>query len=107
VDVDVDRHNNFNRNVNVDGERYNIDRSSGNRANWEHNAEHRQGVNYRDSATAQKFGGSGESKQVTRDQARGRIEDRPQGGGGGDRQPGSRPGGGERPTQLPSVVRQK
>ena len=121
VDIDIDRYNNFNRNTSVNAERYN--RSGSGSANWEHNPEHRQGVNYRDSSTAQKFGGGGGSTNVTRDQARAWNENRGQGGqsgqggtrpGGGE--PGSRPGGGERPgggsgqrpsggerpTQLPS-----
>jgi hypothetical protein len=102
VDIDVDRYNNFNRNTSVNAERYNKTVSgSGNRANWEHNAEHRRGVNYQNPQTAQKYGGSGGSGTATRDQARGKQPGQGQGGGG--REPGSRPsGGGERPTTLPS-----
>jgi hypothetical protein len=109
VDIDIDRYNNFNRNTSVNAERYN--RSGSGSANWEHNAEHRRGVNYQNTQTAQKYGGASGSKNVTRDQARGWNESRQpgQGGsggtrpGGGDREPGSRPsGGGERPTTLPS-----
>jgi hypothetical protein len=108
VDIDVDRYNNFNRNTSVNADRY-ANRSGS--ANWEHNAEHRRGVNYQNTSTAQKYGGASGSKNVTRDQARGWSESRQpgQGGGaetrpgGGGREPGSRPsGGGERPTTLPS-----
>ena len=129
VDIDIDRYNNFNRNTSVNAERYN--RSGSGSANWEHNAEHRRGVNYQNTQTAQKYGGAGGSKNVTRDQARGKQPGQGQGGGG--REPGSRPsaaasvqwgrgaadtaserrpgagsrpsGGGERPTTLPSGAR--
>ena len=108
VDIDIDRYNNFNRNTSVNAERYN--RSGSGSANWEHNAEHRRGVNYQNTQTAQKYGGAAGSKNVTRDQARGKQP----GQGGGGREPGSRPsgggerpsGGGERPTQLPSGGRE-
>jgi hypothetical protein len=107
VDIDVNHYDNFNRNTSVNAERY-ANRSG----TWEHNAEHRRGVNYQNTQTAQKYGGAAGSKNVTREQARGWAEQRPQGGerpsggerpGGGERPAGGeRPGGGERPTQLPS-----
>ena len=105
VDIDIDRYNNFNRSTSINAERYN--RSGSGSANWEHNAEHRRGVNYKDSTTAKKFGGAEGSRNVTRDQVRGRPSQLPAEGGrgevGGGREPGSRPsGGGERPTTLPS-----
>jgi hypothetical protein len=80
VDVDVNRYNNFNRNTSVDVDRSVNRTGSADRTQWQHNPEHRQGVNYKDSSTAKKYGGTGGSNQVTRDQARGRAESRPQGG---------------------------
>jgi hypothetical protein len=63
---------------------------------WQHNPEHRKGVNYQNSATAQKYGGTGASNQVTRDQARGRSGQQPAKGGGpvgASRDVSSRPSG--------------
>ena len=62
VNVNVNRYNNFNK-TNI---------SNG---NWNHNAEHRKGVSYRDNATAQKYnrGGNAQATQA-RDQFRGRAE---------------------------------
>jgi len=48
VDIDVDRATNIDRKV---------DRSKFENGKWQHNAEHRRGVAYRDNATQQKFGG--------------------------------------------------
>jgi hypothetical protein len=88
VDIDINRNNEFNRNTNRNSNRTNASDRSGNRAgakggkgSFQHNPEHRGGVNYRDNKTAQKFGGQGNSNRVTRDQARG--YDR--GGAGGQR----------------------
>jgi hypothetical protein len=66
VNINVDRQNNFNHIEHNSGDR-------GNRGNqnWQHNPEHRQGVNYRDSKTAQQFGGQAGSSRVSRDAARG------------------------------------
>jgi len=66
VNINVDRQNNFNHIEHNAGDR-------GNRGNqnWQHNPEHRQGVNYRDTKTAQQFGGQAGSSRVSRDAARG------------------------------------
>ena len=55
VDIDIDHHNNFNRNTSIDGGRGNLGDRSGGRQSWQHDASHRGGVNYRDSKTAQQF----------------------------------------------------
>jgi hypothetical protein len=62
VNVNVNKYNNFNR-TNV---------SNG---NWNHNAEHRKGAGYRDSASQQKFGG-GQQRQgaAAREDFRGRAD---------------------------------
>src|SRR5262249_22340413 len=50
VNIDVNRNTNINNNIN----RNNF-RNTNASGNWQHNAEHRKGVSYRDNATAQKF----------------------------------------------------
>jgi hypothetical protein len=48
VNVNVNKYNNINRNNQITN-------VSGNRANWQHNANNRQGVPYRDQASREKF----------------------------------------------------
>ena len=43
--------------------------------NWNHNAEHRKGVQYRDQATQQKFGGGQRAGVDSREQFRGRADE--------------------------------
>jgi uncharacterized membrane protein YgcG len=104
VNVNVNKYNNFNRT--------NIQNS-----NWSHNAEHRKGVQYRDSASQQRYGKGQRQGVESREQFRGRAEqgrqdiarggaDQFKGGAGagdrqgasgataGDRSAGSRGGGG-------------
>ena len=113
-DIDIDRNvsNNFTNNVNnnVDASKRIEQRSQAsggqNKGKWEHSPEHRKGVQYRDSATQQRFNKSGPANAQSREAARGRT---PQGsdlsrasqqGGPGqagarDRQgAGQQPGGG-------------
>jgi hypothetical protein len=71
IDIDVDRYNEFNRNTSRNSERYNIERGQGGRGSWQHNPEHRKGVNYRNQGVAQQYGARAGSNRVTRDQARG------------------------------------
>jgi hypothetical protein len=80
IDVDVNRQNNFSRNVNR-GDRVNqlrTERGSGtrgDRGSWRHSPEHRKGAQYRDSATQQKFNRAGDSaRAASRDSFRGRAE---------------------------------
>ncbi len=47
VNINVNKYNNINRNNQISG--------SGNRANWQHNANNRQGAPYRDQASREKF----------------------------------------------------
>jgi uncharacterized membrane protein YgcG len=84
VDIDINRQNNFNRNE-INNNRNNINSNNrgnnnrttagNNKQSWSHNADHRKGVGYKDSATQQKFGKGG-SQQATqaREQYRGRAE---------------------------------
>ncbi len=70
VDIDVNRNANINRNI--DRSKYQgkgqLDQSG--KGTWQHDSSHRQGVAYRDNATAQKYGQSGRSTQA-RAEARG------------------------------------
>jgi hypothetical protein len=67
VNINVDRYNNFNRNTNI-----NHNNLSGNRANWNHDASHRKGVNYQSSKVAGQYGARSGTNRVSADQARGR-----------------------------------
>jgi hypothetical protein len=70
IDIDVNRYNNFNRNE-INANRNNV----GNNGKWQHNAEHRQGVGYRDTATQQKYGrGSSQQGLQSREEFRGRAD---------------------------------
>jgi Protein of unknown function (DUF3300) len=80
IDVDVNRQNNFSRNVNR-GDRVNqlkTERGSGtrgDRGSWQHSPEHRKGAQYRDSATQQKFNrGADSARAGSRESFRGRAE---------------------------------
>ena len=61
VNVNVNQYNNFNR-TNIQN------------ANWQHNAENRKGVPYRDQASQQKYGKSQHAGADTREAFRGRAE---------------------------------
>ena len=71
IDIDINHYNQFNKNTNIDADKYNIQKRSGNKSQWSHNPEHRKGVNYKSPQTAQKFGSAPGSSRVTKDQARG------------------------------------
>jgi hypothetical protein len=78
IDIDVNRQNNFNRNVNR-GDRVNPRNTGsgarGDRGSWQHNPEHRKGAQYRDSATQQKFNrGSDNARAASRESFRGRAD---------------------------------
>ena len=85
IDIDVNRYNDFNRNEINNRDRQNgnraQDRSSTNRAGdrggqkWQHNSDHRKGVEYRDTKSQQKFGGERSRDAVqARESYRGRAE---------------------------------
>ena len=80
VDINVNKYNNFNRtdinnrNTNVNNRDTNVSNRSNNQS-WQHSPEHRQGVQYRDNATQQKFGkASNQQAMQSRDEFRGRAE---------------------------------
>jgi hypothetical protein len=77
VDIDIDRNTNFN--TNIDRSKYKNEmnaRGQGQgKGQWQHDSSHRQGVAYRDNATAQKYGkGSDARAAQSREQYRGRAE---------------------------------
>ena len=80
VDIDINRQNNFNRNeINTgDRNRNNVNsnnRGSGNKQSWNHDASHRKGVGYKDSATQQKYNrGANQQNVAAREQYRGHAE---------------------------------
>ena len=102
VDIDVNRNTNINNNINRGN--YAQQRPAGGQGNnWQHNAEHRKGVAYRDQGTAQKFNRASTSDAIkSREDFRGRggAGDRPGAGGGGlgDRGGAGQLGGGNRPA---------
>lgn len=99
VDIDVNRNANINRNINrtTYQQQYQAKGqvNQAGKGTWQHDAGHRQGVAYRDSATAQKYGRQPGRTGQARSESRGYSGDR----GGAGRQPGSldRPGGRETP----------
>jgi hypothetical protein len=102
VDIDVDRQTNFSANVNVEQTRTNVQQArsegqqaraegqqartegrqaraegqsgQGNRASWQHDPEHRKGVQYRDQATQQRYNRTGVPDAAGREAYRGRAE---------------------------------
>jgi hypothetical protein len=68
-------HYNYNQNININR---NINRNryaQGGQGNWQHNAEHRRGVSYRDQGTAQRYNRAGTNEAIkSREQFRGRAE---------------------------------
>ena len=73
VDIDVNRYNNFNRNVNNNWNETNINNKFQN-GKWQHDASHRKGVGYRDTNTQQRFGTASKSNPASREEFRGRAE---------------------------------
>ena len=76
VNVDVNRNTNFNRNINRESYRANIEgRGQSGRGTWQHDANHRKGVSYRDQGTAQRFNrGTNAQAAASREAFRGRAE---------------------------------
>jgi Protein of unknown function (DUF3300) len=79
VDVDVNRNTNINNNINRDQAKQNLQEkgqlNQKGQGKWQHNAEHRKGVSYRDQGTAQKYNRASTNDAIqSRDQFRGRAE---------------------------------
>ena len=93
-DININNSRNTNINNNIDRNQGQT-RPAGNQGSWQHNAEHRKGVSYRDQGTAQKYNKAGTNDAVkSREQFRGRAEQ----GGAGDRGGAGQSGGGNRPA---------
>lgn len=83
-DVDVNVNRNVNYNTNINRQNYQAKYNNANRTSartgggntFQHDASHRQGVAYRDSATSERYRGAGASQQTAqaRDAYRGRAE---------------------------------
>jgi Spy/CpxP family protein refolding chaperone len=79
VDVDVNRNTTINNNINRDQAKQKLQErgqlNQNGQGKWQHNAEHRKGVSYRDQGTAQKFNRGSTSDSIqSREQYRGRAE---------------------------------
>ena len=105
VDIDVNRNTNINNNINRDQAKQKMqERGQVNQkgqGNWQHNAEHRKGVAYRDQGTAQKFNRASTSDAIkSREDFRGRSDagrqDLARNGAGDRGGPGDRGGAGDR-----------
>ncbi|MBN1417581.1 MAG: DUF3300 domain-containing protein [Planctomycetes bacterium] len=71
VDIDIVLYTRFNRISTLRPERFDVWKDAKERGPWQHNAEHRRGVRYRDVRIAREFSGVAPPPIVTRDQARG------------------------------------
>jgi Spy/CpxP family protein refolding chaperone len=105
VDIDVNRNTNINNNINRDQAKQKLQEkgqlNQKGQGKWQHNAEHRKGVSYRDQGTAQKFNRASTNDAIkSREQFRGRADAGRQDlarGGAGDRGGiGNRGGAGDR-----------
>jgi hypothetical protein len=75
VDIDVNKNNNFSKNVNRgDVANKRAERQAQGGGKFQHNPEHRKGAQYRDSGTQQRFNKSGPANSQAREQFRGRAE---------------------------------
>ena len=64
VKINYNQNININNNINRSKYQNNNQNRPGGGGNWQHNPQHRQGVPYRDNRTAEKFGGSNQSRQA-------------------------------------------
>jgi len=103
VNVNVNQYNSYTRNVNNTNIANQRTQTQGNRQNWQHSPEHRQGAQYRDAATQQRYNRAGNqqatqaresfrghAEQGRQDIARGGSDQFGQGGAAG-RQPSAQP----------------
>jgi hypothetical protein len=109
VNVNVNRYNSFNQNVSN-----NVTRINATNNNWQHNGDHRRGVQYRDKATQNQFNRGDRPDAASRDAFRGRAEQGRQqiareGAGNMSRDLGTSGGAGNRlsGTQRPNAPAQR
>jgi hypothetical protein len=89
VNINVNRYNSFTRNNYVNASRYQVSSNVRSQA-WHHNPEHRRGAQYRNTATAQRYGANRPGTRETRSGYRGYE------GGAGARAPTRAPAAGGR-----------
>jgi len=100
VTINNNNYNSFTSNVNntniANNRKQNISgQTPGGQGKWQHNPEHRKGVQYRDAATQQRFNKTGPANAQAREQFRGRTQQAGLGqGSAGTRQTGLAQGGG-------------
>lgn len=98
VNVNVSHYNSYSKTVNTVARPTTLPAQGGNQP-WQHNAEHRKGVQYRDTASQQRYGRTAQPGAESRDAFRGRADqgrqDLAKGGGGQGRQDLARGGGGQ------------
>ncbi len=98
VDIDVDHHYEFERNTSNNVQRR--ENAQGKREQWKHDAEHRRGVNYRNTQVAQKYAGAGNRPRPSTAEARGFGQsDR---GAGARPQPAAQPASRSTPSRTSS-----
>lgn len=113
VDIDIDHHNEFNRNTDRNPDKSKLDKSAGTKQSFKHDPAHRKGANYKSPQTAQKYGAAAGTNRVTKEQARGRdgaaakggnrAATTPSAGNLGKNSSGGRgSAAGQRPAQTPS-----
>ncbi|HKE12989.1 MAG TPA: DUF3300 domain-containing protein [Myxococcota bacterium] len=73
VDINTNRYNNFNQNVSQNYNRSDV-KNKVEGGKWQHNPEHRKGVEYRDRGTQDRYGRGQNPKASTREAYRGRAE---------------------------------
>ncbi len=99
VNVNVNTYNSYNKSVNTVANRPTTLPAQGGNQSWQHNAEHRKGVQYRDTSSQQRYGKTAQPGAQSREAFRGRADqgrqDLAKGGGGQLRQGGQ--GAGQRP----------
>ncbi len=88
IDIDIDK--NVNRNTNIDRSKYQRDGGGQAKSKFQHNPSHRQGVPYRDQASAKQYGGRTTTQAA---QARESYRGRADGAGGAGAASADRLGG--------------
>jgi hypothetical protein len=96
VNVNVSNYNSYNKSVNTVARPTTLPAQGGNQS-WQHNAEHRKGVQYRDTGSQQRYGKTAQPGVQSREAFRGRADegrqDLAKGGGAQGRQDLAKGGG--------------
>jgi hypothetical protein len=76
VNIDIDRNTNINRDIDRGRYKDQARQGQGQQGKWQHDSKHRQGVSYRDTATANKYGQGSNRQAPASREARGYGNDR-------------------------------